>query len=248
MHIIFNADDFGLTSGINLGIVEACQSGVVRSTTLMVGMEAEQQAIALAAATPQLKVGLHLRFTAGTPLSHGASSLVDENGQFLDKSVLAQKKTFCQQQIADEAIAQIEAFRKHGIDLSHIDSHHHAHMHPQILPVIQYIAREYHVPLRGTGYSDARLTDCRYHFTDRFYGSELSVDSLLALISQYHGDVDVLEVMCHPAHVDPSLISMSGYSHERAQELAILTDSYLQDRLDQLGVVIGDYSVLSSDV
>ncbi|MGF1725248.1 chitin disaccharide deacetylase [Photobacterium nomapromontoriensis] len=246
MHIIFNADDFGLTSGVNLGIVEACQSGVVRSTTLMVGMKAEQHAIALASTTPQLKVGLHLRFTAGTPLTQGAKSLVDENGRFLDKSVLAQKKTFCQQQIANEAVAQIEAFRSHGIHLSHIDSHHHAHTHPKILPVIQDIARDYQVPLRGTGYSDIRATHCRYHFTDRFYGSELSVDGLLALISQHHGDVDVLEVMCHPANVDTSLIAMSGYSRERAKELAILTDPYLQEQLDQLGVVIGDYSVLSS--
>ncbi|MGF1686294.1 chitin disaccharide deacetylase [Photobacterium japonica] len=245
MQIIFNADDFGLTEGINRGIINACDAGVVRSTTFMVGMAAESHAIALASATPQLKVGVHLRFTAGVPMSHGATTLIDDNGLFVDKSVLMKKTDICQRQVADEAMAQIATFLAHGLPLSHIDSHHHAHTHPQILPVIQAIARHYQVPLRGTGVVGGALSSCRYHFTDRFYGRELSVEGVIALARQYQGEVDVLEVMCHPAYVDDGLVAMSGYSHERAQERAILTDTRLMAQLNEFGIRIADYSALS---
>ncbi|WP_029809312.1 ChbG/HpnK family deacetylase, partial [Vibrio parahaemolyticus] len=69
MKVIFNADDFGLTQGVNTGIVKSHQDGVVKSTTMMVGMDAEQHAIELANQNPDLKIGVHLRFTAGAPLT-----------------------------------------------------------------------------------------------------------------------------------------------------------------------------------
>lgn len=55
MKVIFNADDFGLTQGVNNGIVKSHQDGVVKSTTMMVGMDAEQNAIELANQNPDLK-------------------------------------------------------------------------------------------------------------------------------------------------------------------------------------------------
>lgn len=56
MKVIFNADDFGLTQGVNNGIVKSHQDGVVKSTTMMVGMDAEQHAIELAHQNPDLKL------------------------------------------------------------------------------------------------------------------------------------------------------------------------------------------------
>ncbi|MDF4952104.1 ChbG/HpnK family deacetylase, partial [Vibrio parahaemolyticus] len=55
MKVIFNADDFGLTRGVNNGIVKAHQQGVVHSTTMMVGMDAEQHALELARHNSGLK-------------------------------------------------------------------------------------------------------------------------------------------------------------------------------------------------
>ena len=50
MQVIFNADDFGLTHGVNQGIKDAHLKGVVNSTTLMVGMSADKEAVELAKA------------------------------------------------------------------------------------------------------------------------------------------------------------------------------------------------------
>ncbi|MCW8330393.1 chitin disaccharide deacetylase [Photobacterium sp. SDRW27] len=245
MYVIFNADDFGLTPGVNLGIAEASQSGVVRSTTMMVDMAAEKHAVQLASSSSLFKVGLHVRLTAGVPLTE-APCLVGDNGRFLQKENFWSKRDFSEQQIADEVTAQIEHFLATGLSLSHIDSHHHAHMHPQVFPVVQEIASGYQVPLRASGYHSKTASDCRYVFDDGFYGSALCLDKLLHLIEKHHGNCDVLEVMCHPAYIDQPLIEASAYHAERAQELDILTDKRLLEALDDLDIKLSDFSILVS--
>lgn len=240
MHVIFNADDFGLTRGVNLGIGQACQHGVVRSTTMMVGMAAEQHALQVAAAQPSLAIGLHLRFTAGMPVT-AAASLVGNDGHFLAKGLFWQKPAFKEREIADEVIAQIEHFLATGLTLSHVDSHHHAHMHPKLLPVIEEIVAGYQVPLRG---SVKQGKD--YVFSQSFYGDSLSLDKLLAIIGQYRGQCDVLEIMCHPAYIDQPLLESSGYAIPRAMELDILTDVRLKEALDLWGVTVGSFHSLKA--
>src|SRR4029077_14366863 len=66
--LIINADDFGLTSGVNRGVVEAHKHGVVTSATLMANGQAFEQAIALAHAQPRLGVGCHIVLVDGAPL------------------------------------------------------------------------------------------------------------------------------------------------------------------------------------
>ncbi|PSW02669.1 chitin disaccharide deacetylase [Photobacterium lipolyticum] len=245
MHVIFNADDFGLTPGVNLGIVAASQSGVVRSTTLMVSMAAEKHAIDLASSAASLKLGLHLRFTAGAPLT-AAHSLTCDSGQFLVKENFWHRRDFSEQQIADEVTAQVEHFLASGLSLSHIDSHHHAHTHPQILPVVQELARFYKVPLRECGKYGVTSNDCRYIFSNDFYGDDISVDKLLDMIKKHKHRCDVLEIMCHPAYIDQPLLDVSSYNVLRAKELAVLTDGHLHEALERQGVEVCDFSILSN--
>lgn len=242
MHVIFNADDFGLTPGVNLGIVAASQSGVVRSTTLMVDMAAEKHAIELASSTSSLKVGLHLRFTTGKPLTI-AQTLTSESGQFLGQADFWQRTDFSEQQVADEVTAQIEHFFALGLTLSHIDSHHHAHTHPQILPVVKEIARHYNAPLRGS--DNANSSGYRYIFSDAFYGDGISVDKVLGIVDKHRSHCDVLEIMCHPAFIDQPLLDASAYSLLRAKELAVLTDIRLREHIEDQGITVSDFSVFS---
>jgi len=55
--LIINADDFGLTAGVNRAIVEAHERGVVSSATLMANGSAFDDAVALARSQPRLGVG-----------------------------------------------------------------------------------------------------------------------------------------------------------------------------------------------
>lgn len=243
MHVIFNADDFGLTPGINLGIIAANQVGVVRSTTLMVGMTAEKQAIELAKNTPSLHVGIHLRFTTGVPLT-SASSLTDQNGSFFSCHQFRQKQHFSEQQITDEITAQIEYFLTTGIQLSHIDSHHHAHIHPQILPIVKDFARYYNVPLRESGYLNSTKNQAKYYFYSGFYGENATINTILNIINQHRNDTDILEIMCHPAYIDQLLLDSSSYALPRAKELEILTDEKFIMQLQEQDIILSDYSVL----
>ncbi|MFA0025879.1 ChbG/HpnK family deacetylase, partial [Vibrio sp. 10N.261.49.A5] len=93
MKVIFNADDFGLTSGVNIGIIKAHQQGVVNSTTMMVGMDAEKHAVELAKQNPDLKIGVHLRFTAGPPIT-GHPNLTNNKEEFVSYADLWKKQDF----------------------------------------------------------------------------------------------------------------------------------------------------------
>lgn len=80
---IINADDFGYSKGVNYGIIEAHQQGIVTSATLMANMPGATHAAALAKDKPNLGVGVHLVLTIGKPLTEDVPSLIDKNGHFL---------------------------------------------------------------------------------------------------------------------------------------------------------------------
>ncbi|MED5502926.1 MAG: chitin disaccharide deacetylase [Pseudomonadota bacterium] len=244
MKVIFNADDFGLTPGVNKGIVKAHQQGVVRSTTMMVGMDAEQHAVELAKQNPNLKIGVHLRFTAGAPVT-GHLNLTNGQTQFVSYDELWKKQDFEEEVVYQEAIAQVEAFLKLGLSLSHLDSHHHAHTHPQLLPVIRKVAQKYKVPLRGSGLCHTE-SKVKYYFTDEFYDQGVSLGGIMKHLLGLKAKYDVVEVMCHPAEADQSLLLKSSYALQRELELQVLTSPILKQEFAQHGMTVTDYSALIS--
>ncbi|PAR28467.1 chitin disaccharide deacetylase [Vibrio metoecus] len=245
MKVIFNADDFGLTPGVNEGIVKAHHDGVVKSTTLMVGMDAEQHAVELAKQYPELKIGLHLRFTTGRPLT-GEKNLTHENGLFTSYRDFWKRRDYQPLAIYHEAVAQVEHFLQLGLTLSHLDSHHHAHTHPQFAPIIYEVAQKYQVPLRTVGLAGEEAFGCRYHFTDFFYDERLSIERLVNHLLELKSRFELVEVMCHPAYVDALLEQCSGYTKQREEELRILTSSQLIQMLIMHDIEVTDYSALVS--
>ncbi len=245
MKVIFNADDFGLTEGVNTGIVEAFHRGVVRSTTMMVAMPAEKHAVQLAVNLPELKVGLHLRFTTGKPLTHH-KSLTDSTGNFPTIPHFWKKRDFDPVEVHEEVVTQVERFLSLGLPLSHIDSHHHAHTHPQLIQIVCEVAKEYQVPLRGVGLQRHKEVSNEYMFTDQFYDDKISLEHAKKLMLSYEDRCEVLEVMCHPAHVDNRLSLMSSYLEQREKELRTLSSPDFRMFLQQRGIQVTDYSVLAS--
>lgn len=240
MKVIFNADDFGLTQGVNNGIVQSHLDGVVNSTTMLVGMPAQQHAVALAKDIPTLKVGLHLRFTLGSPLTK-SDNLCDKNGEFFKYDQFWRQQHFTPEAIYNECIAQVEAFLGLGLELSHIDSHHHAHTHPLLLPIVTEIAEKYGVPLRGQ-----KVEHLRYTFSDQFYDQSVDLDGLLEHLYEMRKQYDVVEVMCHPAIVDKALSDSSGYAVQREKERQVLTNDKLAILLARHSIEVTDYSALTT--
>ena len=146
--LILNADDFGLTRGVNQGIIRAHRDGILTSTTLMATAPEFEDACALALANPDLGVGCHVVLVGGTAVTSPAQipSLADQSGA-LAKSLLgfAAKVTRGQilaADIATEVTAQIQKIRAAGIEPTHIDTHKHTHAHPKVMEVIGQVARD----------------------------------------------------------------------------------------------------------
>jgi chitin disaccharide deacetylase len=146
--LIVNADDFGLTSGVNRAILELHQAGALTSATLMARAAATDEAIEIAKATPSLGVGCHVVLVDGEPVLSPAKEIpnltndrhrfLPKLGQFLTRIHMQGASTRIEQQIEIEARAQIQLLQARGLRLTHIDTHKHTHMFPRVLrPVLR---------------------------------------------------------------------------------------------------------------
>jgi hopanoid biosynthesis associated protein HpnK len=140
--LIINADDFGLTPGVNRAIVQGNSSGVVTSATLMANAKATATATDLAKAQPSLKTGCHVVLIDGDPLTSNLPSLTNGSARFRSSlkqfAVAAVRKQMAAEEIQREAEAQIRKLQASGVTLTHVDSHKHTHMFPQVLrPVLR---------------------------------------------------------------------------------------------------------------
>ena len=136
--LIVNADDFGLTPGVNRAIAESHQRGIVSSTTLMANSRSFAGAVALARAMPGLSVGCHVVLVDGCPVlaPENVGSLVTSSdefaGSFGDFAKLALTRRLRSDEIEAEVTAQIRRLQDNGITVTHVDSHKHVHMLPAV--------------------------------------------------------------------------------------------------------------------
>ena len=118
--LIVTADDFGISRGVNRGIVEAHREGILTSTSLMVSRPAAVEAAVLGRACPALSVGLHLELDPGAP--DLPTQLDLQLGRFTELV---------------------------GAPPTHVDSHHDVHRDPRVLPHVRAWADRFSVPVRG---------------------------------------------------------------------------------------------------
>ncbi len=148
-HLIINADDFGLTAGINRSIAELHRAGVLTSATLMATGAAFDDAVAISHALPSLGVGCHVVFTDGTPASSPASvpSLIGPDGKTFRPSLLDFVRALMSGHIREidierETEAQISRLQQAGISITHVDTHKHTHLFPGVTrPLLRVLER-----------------------------------------------------------------------------------------------------------
>jgi len=146
--LIVNADDFGLTLGVNRAIAEAHQHGIVTSATLMANALAFDDAVLLAKSSTRWSIGCHAVLVDGEPLIDPGrlSSLVSRNSRrfrdgFSGFALRALSGWLDPDQVEAEATAQIRKLQSHNIEVSHFDSHKHTHMFPAALAGMLRAAR-----------------------------------------------------------------------------------------------------------
>jgi predicted glycoside hydrolase/deacetylase ChbG (UPF0249 family) len=147
--LILNADDFGLTRGINRAVERLHRANALTSATLMATGPAFNDAVAIALRNPTLGVGCHLVFTDGVPVSHPESipTLLGADGKTFRPSNIdflqaLLRGTISETEIALETQAQIQKLQRAGVDVTHIDSHKHTHLFPAVArPVLDIAER-----------------------------------------------------------------------------------------------------------
>ncbi|WP_413300805.1 chitin disaccharide deacetylase [Bacillus sp. 1P10SD] len=219
--LIVNADDFGLSKGVNYGIIDSYLYGIVNFTTMMMNMDGTEHAIQLAKKYPELRVGIHLVLTCGKPLVNKVPSLVDETGYFKSCTTLI-PNDISLQELEREWTAQIDRLIDSGLKPTHLDSHHHVHTLEELVPVVKKLSIKYGLPVRKNGsgsidgvdsFSDLALFD--------FYNDGVTPDYFAKLKDRVNDGLTV-EVMCHPAYLDNNLLTGSSYAYQRLTELEIL--------------------------
>jgi predicted glycoside hydrolase/deacetylase ChbG (UPF0249 family) len=149
--IVINADDFGISSGVNQAVAQAHTDGVLTSTTIMANMPAADEAVEIAKQLPDLGVGVHLNLFEGQPLSKDGcvDCLLDDNGSFAltpaKLSLLSIARRKIRNAIRMELATQIQWAIDNDLKPTHLDSHKHIHSFPIIFPIVCDLARRFEI-------------------------------------------------------------------------------------------------------
>jgi predicted glycoside hydrolase/deacetylase ChbG (UPF0249 family) len=268
--LIINADDFGLSEGINRGIIEGFRAGAITSTSVMVGMPAFGDAVRLAHDAETLGVGLHFTLTAGKPLTRASSLIDDRSGDFLSVPALVGRALaghVRSREVEDECAAQIAAARAAGLHLTHLDSHHHIHLLPGVRAAVRRVVDAERIPavrrpaerivgvigwrrrlpervLIGTLARYVNRTHWRVNTSDYFVGSVLlgarHFHSLLLRVLDSLA-AGTTELMVHPGYVPGPLPGNDSYTTQREIELQALTSSDVLARLRSGAIRLVNY-------
>jgi predicted glycoside hydrolase/deacetylase ChbG (UPF0249 family) len=234
--IVFNADDLGLSEGVNKGIVECYQNGVVNSASLMTNTPFFEEAIVLIKKYQLENIGLHFNLTEFAPLLTTHKTLVDEHGVFF--RTICDRKNVNLEEVAAELEAQYQRAVAAGVVITHFDSHHHVHMSELLKEVFLKMADKYAMPLRKVpnGYRNP-VKWMQHHllfknhqfytdsFSSEFYDATVSNAVLEKIIQNAKGSI---EIMCHPGYVDAE---NGVYDLQRQLELDVLTSENLTNLL-----------------
>jgi predicted glycoside hydrolase/deacetylase ChbG (UPF0249 family) len=218
-NLIFNADDFGASAGVNRGIVECHAEGVLTSTSMMVTGGAVEEAVAMSRDHPDLAVGLHW-------------DVFGEDERWFD---LTDRRA-----VREEFARQLERFYDlMGRGPTHVDSHRHAHRSEGLLPVFEEMVEPLGVPLRCDG---------RVNFVGGFYAqwewgvTELDYVSVPFLERMLREEVPDgwTEFSCHPGYRSPDYDAI--YLEERETEVRTLTDPRIREAIAELGIELRSYA------
>jgi len=182
--LIVTGDDFGISRGINRGIVEAHFSGILTSTSLMVDRSACEQAVALARECPTLSLGLHLELDEVEP-KDAPAEIGRQHARFVELV---------------------------GCAPTHVDTHHDVHRDPRVLFHLLPWGRRVGVPVRG--HSGVRHFPKFYgQWGGETHLEQISAEGLLRLLDEEVGE-GITELNCHPGYVEPGFPSSYAAERE----------------------------------
>lgn len=268
-YLIVTADDLGLSKSINEGIAKACREGIVSSVSVIPTGKALEDAVRRVKDLGLKDIGAHLSLTETEPLLSSSRFYKDHNA--LVKNIFFRNIT--SDAIYRELKAQLELLMKSGIGITHINSHEHIHMMPELLRIFITLAKEFKIaalryprhdrPVRPfnireiykksilsylSGKTAGLFALSGLLYTDHFLGlldaGRLKEDLLIDMI----GDLKdgVTELVCHPGFLSPEVIDRYRWHVGAEEELFALTSFRVKNAIKINGIRITTYGELPS--
>mgnify|MGYP000075324419 CR=1 FL=1 len=238
---LFTADDWGISKGVNDGILNLAKLGVIKRVSMMANMDFLDYRLDELLALPGVDFGCHFNLTLGLPTAKDSKHLIGTDGCFLPLKKQIQKAFFppdkegFQEAIRQELKSQLSILKNKRVKLSYIDGHHHIHLLPPLAKLwVTELSRE-------PGLHTRLVLDPRLVFSKNFilyvwsfwlkrHLKNSSIKALpciypklakttLASLKNRVGNIPT-EIICHPA-MEADLLTIrypDAYNFERVRE------------------------------
>jgi len=232
-YLIVNADDFGQSPGLNRGIIQAYENGIVTSASLMVRWPSAKEAGDYAKTHPTLSLGLHFDL--------GEWACRNDEWVRLYEVI----PTNDDEHIANELSRQVEAFEQlTGKTPTHLDSHQHAHRDEPLCSMMLEMADKLKIPLRDYNASVRYRGDFYGQSSNGYpYPEGISVEALTTLLERL--PAGITELGCHPGFAE-DIETM--YKSERADEIKVLCDARIKETIGAMGIQLCSFADLPARV
>jgi len=262
--LVVNADDFGFTTDVNAGILEAHRDGILTAATLMANGSAFADAVRLLRENPSLDIGCHLVLVSGQSMLEPERELPRTVGELVRNVAGGRIRIY------EELSAQVRRMVAAGLQPTHLDTHKHTHLLPPVLEAVARISQEFGIPwvrrpfdfplqpgrapwvkravngslrlLRGRVHRVLSRYGCRT--TDHFAGFQMTGRFGPAALAQLIRALPdgTTEFMCHPGRCGAELQQAhTRLKQSREQELHALTSAEARQAIREAGIELVSY-------
>ncbi len=264
--LIVNADDLGLHARIDAGILRSHRDGIVTSASISPNGASFVEAAAAARASG-LPVGIHLTLVGEAPVSAPeavpslapAGRLPPGYRDLFRRLLLGRVR---RPELERELEAQVARARDAGLEITHLDSHQHVHLHPALLPLTLALARRFGIPAvraapwvwpvdgirtltvallmrRAAGCArreGLRVPDMAMGIAET---GGLREERLVQILEHLSAGTSVL--VCHPGSADAEIDAAYGWHFHWDDETRALTSPAVREILRRRTIQLIDY-------
>jgi predicted glycoside hydrolase/deacetylase ChbG (UPF0249 family) len=208
--IVVNADDFGMSSGVNNAILKSFDMGWISTTTIMCNMPGFEEACEFAREKKLIdRIGIHLNLTEGFPLSEKIKKLkkfCDQDGRMYKSFKGHLFNSSEREAVYEELEMQLKRLNSFGISPTHADSHHHSHHFIGTQTIVIKLSRANQIPAIRLRFNFGNLSPQRKLYS-KFYNVRLELAGLAktkyfceirSVTETLLGKNKPIEVMVHP--------------------------------------------------
>ena len=273
--LIINADDFGQAESINRGIIEAHETGMVTSASILANGEAAQSAVEKSRDYPKLGLGIHLSLVYGVPCAprERVESLLFKEGNFARGYGQFALRYYSGGVKLCEVEYEWECQREKlgDIRLYHLDSHQHLHLLPGLFKTAVKLAKKWDIKIIRVPWENIRvktkggtympmkvlnfysrgkkniLAENGINHTDYFFGSSFSGGMVKSAWEEVIPVIPIglTEIMCHPGRENENTRKRYGWKNKWEEELKALTDEDLKNAAQSAGIVFTNFQEVS---